>query len=716
MRVSLYPHIKATNGGAEVLLDQILLDIKQGKWQDIALKVATEKDKEKRRKLKATAPYFTPTGTFETRNNNGIIQPSGIIAIDFDEITDIHQSFAKLCQDPYTFALFRSISGTGFCCLVRIDPKRHADAFKGLQAYYYNTYRLSVDLACSDLSRPRFVSYDPDLFVNKDSQLFKIYPKSETKIQQKQRADFSSTLHTEPRFEKLIQAVNTDITGDYHQWLQIAFALCTEFGVAGEDYFHKLSSYSANYNQKECSDQYRKCCKANRGDIKIGTIYYFASQHGIRIDDKEEQTAAKLAYYAKMAGKDIRKIIPSPTPSQQTAIEQVAKDPDYQPKETKQKTINLQEVIQWIKVAYNVRKNEITRFYERDGKELEAEDLNTMYIETKKVFEKLSREIFDTVLFSTFTETYNPITTYFDSLAWDGADRLTDITRTITSETGDLTWRTKMVTKWMIGIVQTIYTYEPNILNLVLVGKGNTGKTQWFKRLMPEPLRPYFANSQMDKGKDDEILMTQKLIIFDDEYSGKSKQDAKRIKMLLSTDSFTLREPYGKKNVTLRRIASFCGTCNETDVLNDQTGNRRIIVIESTGTFDFDLYNSIDKTQVFAQIKHLYDSGETAYLTPSEVALLNEYTEGRFSEVSIEGELLSKFFDTGHTFMTTSEIKDVIETYSKQHLSVKKLGMELRKSGFERVKEDGKYGYLVFSKETGHRENHPISNSFPAPF
>lgn len=79
--------------------------------------------------------------------------------------------------DQYTFATFKSISHTGFCTLVKIDPNKHKESFEGLSNYYYQLLKIPIDPACKDISRPRFVSYDPDAYMNPESKIFKEYPK-----------------------------------------------------------------------------------------------------------------------------------------------------------------------------------------------------------------------------------------------------------------------------------------------------------------------------------------------------------------------------------------------------------------------------------------------------------------------------------------------------------------------------------------------------------
>ncbi len=101
---------------------------------------------------------------------------------------------------------------------------------------------------------------------------------------------------------------------------------------------------------------------------------------------------------------------------------------------------------------------------------------------------------------------------------------------------------------------------------LVLCGpRQGTGKTEFFRRILPPELIRYYAESKLDAGKDDEILMTQKLLIMDDEMGGKNKKEDKRLKELISKQTFSLREPYGRHNVELNRISVLCGTTNDEE-------------------------------------------------------------------------------------------------------------------------------------------------------
>ena len=219
---------------------------------------------------------------------------------------------------------------------------------------------------------------------------------------------------------------------------------------------------------------------------------------------------------------------------------------------------------------------------------------------------------------------------------------------------------------------------------------------------------PYFALSQLNREKDDEILMCEKILILNDEYGGKNKHDERNEKRLMAADFFSLRVPYGKGNETIRRIATLCGTCNDLDVLDDATGNRRIITMEAAGKFNYRLYNSIDKYQLLAEAYEAYKAGERPELNDTEIQELESTTDGKYSKVSMEAELIQQhFLPPGKCepwdFMTTTQIKIYLENHTKATLNINKLGAQLRKLGYERTCEGTKYGYNIKQVVTVHR-------------
>jgi predicted P-loop ATPase len=181
--------------------------------------------------------------------------------------------------------------------------------------------------------------------------------------------------------------------------------------------------------------------------------------------------------------------------------------------------------------------------------------------------------------------------------------------------------------------------------------------------------------------------MTQKLVILDDEWGGKSKNESKRIKELTSKESFSLREPYGRANVTLKRLAVLAGTCNELEVLNDPTGNRRILPIE-VKSISHSAYNSIDKEALWAEAVSYYKSGAPWRLSKEFIEELKQKTQN-YQMASVENELISKYYavptpNSTTLFLTTTDIKSYIEEQSGQRTNINKIGAEMRSLGFKR--------------------------------
>jgi predicted P-loop ATPase len=264
----------------------------------------------------------------------------------------------------------------------------------------------------------------------------------------------------------------------------------------------------------------------------------------------------------------------------------------------------------------------------------------------------------------------------------------------------------RFVRKWLMSCAASWHGTH-SVLMLILIGTQGTNKTKFFRNLLPPQLRNYYAEDGLAKVGDSELLMTQKGIICDEECAGKNKRDYMRLKELLSKQTFSIRRPYGKAHEDLQRIAVLCGTTNEEHVLDDPTGNRRIIPIQIE-RIDFAAYERIDKTALWMEIYHEWaKAGDSWMLDEAEIVLLNRLTE-RNMEVSPEAELLGVCFASPadcpgkfSEFMTNTEILATLSQRAGKsvQLSSRKLGLELKNAGFDRVQKKimgkARYGYEV---------------------
>lgn len=259
--------------------------------------------------------------------------------------------------------------------------------------------------------------------------------------------------------------------------------------------------------------------------------------------------------------------------------------------------------------------------------------------------------------------------------------------------------------------------YSP--LVLVLSGeKQGTGKTHFFRYILPKELRYFFGESKMDNGKDDEILMTKKLIILDDEYGGKSKREEKKLKEITAKEFINVREPYGRVSVDLRRLSVFAGTSNDTQIISDPTGNRRILPIHVID-IDHEKYNSCDKTELWHELYALYQSGYDYTILREEIKQLNESTD-MFNASTPEEELLSiKLKPATNDFtgewMTATEIIKYLTMDTKYVFSNIRMGLILNKFGYDK-KRMKRNGSVITAYHVEKIQEYNDNTTSPAPF
>jgi len=139
-------------------------------------KVRTEKlrgieDPKQARQFKANNfDYCTFSGTFSSRNDNNLVQHSGLMAVDFDHLPNLEEVRQALLADEYfdTQLLFVSPSGDGLKWIIPIETSQvqHAEYFAAVANYILQTYCIEVDKSGSDISRACFLPYDPDAFIH----------------------------------------------------------------------------------------------------------------------------------------------------------------------------------------------------------------------------------------------------------------------------------------------------------------------------------------------------------------------------------------------------------------------------------------------------------------------------------------------------------------------------------------------------------------------
>ena len=289
-KISWLPSINCRDSEIkEMSLYAMLFYITSGKYKDIVEAVRNEKDEARQKELKAKLPCFMPSGTFSGKAAKDLTYHSGYICIDIDakdnkDLEDFAMLKEKIKAIPYVMYCAKSCGGEGYMCLIPIDdPTEHRQYFRTLQ-HAFAKANIQIDKSCIDVSRKRFVTYDPQPYINTGAMVFSVIePETEP---QRETEPQHIELNAEQKLyiEELINEIRTngiDICGDYNQWFSILSSLANTFGEDGREYAHIISEQGATYKSPDDVDKrYSEALKHSNLKYSIKTFTKFA-QEGI---------------------------------------------------------------------------------------------------------------------------------------------------------------------------------------------------------------------------------------------------------------------------------------------------------------------------------------------------------------------------------------------------------------------------------------------------
>lgn len=699
--LSVYSRIHEIESTEVMPIDVFLENIRTGEWQDIVIPIRATKDKKERDELKKKiAPSVTLSGTFSPRTDKDIITHSGFIGVDIDDLGANTEAFkALVAQDKYTYAVFTSISGYGVCVVVRIDPDHHREAYLGLAKYYLDRFKQPVDPTGLNVSRPRFISFDPHMVLNETAEIFKKYLPKEKKTKP------PPVVFVQNEFDDVIRQIierSVNCVEDYRDWLKVCFALCNRFGEGGRHYFHSLSAISAKYDPAVADKQYTLALSHESlwagKKATLSTIYYHAKLAGINIESNKTKKITAATSSMKKSGLSKESIILNLEKFEgvpRAECEHIVTEAFDSGQEFHDSDTLIDNVIMWVRSNYALRRNAITLRIENSGKSMTDEDLNTMFLMCKKVFNDLTFDLFTRCIFSNFTPTYNPFHEWWQFNEDTPYDlQVVKFWKCITLTEGQ-DWD-KMVyfgNKWLVSLVGCVY-FQPSPLVLTFTGPIGIGKTQIFRRLLPRSWRTpvdYYAESPLNGGKDDDILMCQKILIVDDEFGGQGKREQRQFKAKTDKQTFDIRAPYGRNSATMLRLCMLGASANdEGDILPDPHGNRRVLPF-SVANVDWAAINEIDRDALWAELFRMYHSGFDTTVVKGDIDILAAGND-RFVDYSLEYDLINAYYslpdipdEFGVHEYTAGEIKEHIDRMSGQRINLNKLGQELKRLGFVQV-------------------------------
>lgn len=673
MNISYFRGTRDTQCKSIITIDDFIEGIRSGRWKAEVEAIQSCQDPNERKKLKKeTASAVTVSGTFIHRKEDNLQKHSGFICIDFDDFD--FSKYNDIIQDKYTYACFRSVSGLGLAVIVKISPAKHKESFDFLQGYYFNTYGTVIDPLPRNVASLRFVSYDTQIFVNKKSKTSLLMNETKRKV-----SNSIPVVYGDSEVGRMVQEAVTmgvNIAPDYKTYRDLAFAIANGFGEGGRQWFHALCRSDAKYNSQQADNQFDHAIKGKKRGVTVGTFYWMLKQAGVKLPsaDVSAQNAVMVAKKENRSKdatvKQLMVINGIEKERAELIVEQVFERDDIDLRTMSKDPEKLVEsLVFYIHSSWDIKKNVITGKYE-DSRwvEITEEKFNSIFLRCRSAFgsNSVTWELVNTIIRSEETPEYNPIKEYIENNYYRNTrgniDALCD------SIVTDTPHYRLLMRKWLLCIAGAI-DGKPVRSVMALVGGQNTGKTEFFRRLLPKLLKKYYAESKLDAGKDDDLLMCQKLIVMDDEMGGKSKQDEKRFKELTSKQVFSIRAPYARANQDFKRLAVLCGTSNDRDVINDPTGNTRIFPINII-KINHSKYNAIDKDELFMEIIKAYESGENYELTPEELEELSLVSE-KYTSETLEQGAIDMFFrspkempEMKTVLMSPTDIKCYIELKS----------------------------------------------------
>jgi transcriptional regulator NrdR family protein len=172
MIVSVFKDLyKSKDVPFHVPLEKIIKRIQQGTSKELVETIRSGA-KENKNKL----PCILFSGVFNERNSNSLKEHSGLMVLDFDKYPDNETMFLhleKLKENKHFVLLFISPSGNGIKGVIKVSNKltkeTHPKIFKEFQKVFDYDY---FDIVNSNIDRVCFESYDPNIYVNLEAEIF----------------------------------------------------------------------------------------------------------------------------------------------------------------------------------------------------------------------------------------------------------------------------------------------------------------------------------------------------------------------------------------------------------------------------------------------------------------------------------------------------------------------------------------------------------------
>ena len=248
-----------------ISIEAALKRIQQGKSKAIVEEIRKTIDKEKANKIKLNLPSICFSGKFGAdRTDVQLIQHSGFVVLDFDNIFELRDKQTEIISNPFIYACWISPSGNGLKALVKIaNGAKHREHFQALQEVFPE-----IDKSGINVSRVCYESYDTEIYINENAEVFKKIKKTEKVVVYEKNDD------DEKIFKNIVTWLSNKneafVTGERNNFIFKLASACCRFGInemTANLMIHSEFLTNSEFTKNEANRAIRSAYKANSGNF-----------------------------------------------------------------------------------------------------------------------------------------------------------------------------------------------------------------------------------------------------------------------------------------------------------------------------------------------------------------------------------------------------------------------------------------------------------------
>ena len=293
---------------------------------------------------------------------------------------------------------------------------------------------------------------------------------------------------------------------------------------------------------------------------------------------------------------------------------------------------------------------------------------------------------------------FHPVRELLDSLTWDGKEHIRSLLpEYLGAEDSDYTYQVMRL--WMLGAVSRVYKPGSKFdYTIILQGSQGIGKSTFLKLMALDDL---WFNDSLDSLDSDKAVqsLTGSWIIELAELKSLARTagGVESVKRFLTATQDKYRIPYERRADTFYRQCVFAGTTNKDDFLQDETGNRRFLIIHTGVTKPskslFTPEAMDDIKQGWAEAVHIWKNEDPQLILPEAcIQQAKELQEANMADDGKRGIILD--YLEGKTQVCAREIwfEALEESISPKSYQTSEINSIIAKvPGWQRMKTPRKF-------------------------